>query len=185
MGRGLGQWEQWDGDPGEGHGQAVAGEQCRWMSRWGVFLHDLFISCGSISSAFRKLAGIRSKGSLLCVSRGNSGKSVPRFKHTLGLGVQPGILGKTGIRAQVPFGIICSGPACVSGCGQAAEGVARLPWVLVGAELLPGARKELPPRTFTIAWCLRLAAHPLIVFGLLPWAGSYFEGLSENSEKNK
>lgn len=115
-------------------------------------------------------------------TRGNQCRAL---SHTLGLGVQPGILGKTGIRAQVPFGIICSGPACVSGCGQAAEGVARLPWVLVGAELLPGARKELPPRTFTIAWCLRLAAHPLIVFGLLPWAGSYFEGLSENSEKNK
>lgn len=66
-------------------------------------------------------------------------------------------------------------------------GVTRPPWVLVGAELLPGARKELPPRTsssaFTIVWCFRLPAHPLIVYGLLPWASSYFEGLSENYEK--
>lgn len=101
------------------------------------------------------------------------------FSHTLGMGVQPDILGKTGIWAQVPFGIIRSGPACVSGCGQAAMGAGGC------RALLPGARKELPPQTFTIAWCLRLAAHPLIVLGLLPWAGSYFEGLSENSEKNK
>lgn len=77
----------------------------------------------------------------------------------------------------------------MSGCDQAAEGVTRLPWALMGAELLPGARKELPLRTsssaFTIGWCFRLAAHPLIVFGLLPWASSYFDGLSENYEKNK
>lgn len=52
-------------------------------------------------------------------TRGNQCRAL---SHTLGLGVQPGILGKTGIRAQVPFGIICSGPACVSGCGQAAMG---------------------------------------------------------------
>lgn len=56
--------------------------------------------------------GIRSKGGLLCVSKVSPiqqetlGNECCAFSHTLGLGVQPGILGKTGIWAQVPFGII-------------------------------------------------------------------------------
>lgn len=68
---------------------------------------------------------------------------------TPGLGVQLGR--KTGIWAQVPFGIVGAGLSgwvwlgCL-GCGQAAGGVARLGRVPVGAEPLPGAWKEQPLR---------------------------------------
>lgn len=41
--------------PGAGCGQVVAGEQ-GWGNLIGSFLHDLYVSCGIISSIFCKLA---------------------------------------------------------------------------------------------------------------------------------
>lgn len=69
--------------PGAGYGQVVAGEQCRGAIQWGVFLHDLYTSCGLISSTFCTLASEAKEGAFgfqsITSSAGNSVKLVLPF----------------------------------------------------------------------------------------------------------
>lgn len=88
-------------------------------------------------------AGIRGTGGLLRVSK------VSPILHKVGAALLAASLGwgfslvpleKQGSGHRFPLGSFVQVEA-------GGVGVTRLPWVLVGAELLPGARKELPPGT--------------------------------------
>ena len=142
-----------------------------WGIIWGVggslSLHDLQVFCSLLCSTFCKLASSKQRrdpwvSKVTQLSRKLGEICVALLATRQGSGSVWHPWGSRQVRPGSSWGHFFS-------CGWVGgsrrqerrwRAWPQLPWALVGAELLPGARKELPSQSsssaFTISWCLRL-----------------------------
>lgn len=124
----------------------------------GSFLQGLGVACGCISPTLCRLALEAQGGSFGFTKCHQVSREVGAalLAASLGWGFSLVSLEKQGSGHRLPLRSLVQVEA-----GRV--GVSRLPWVPVGAELLPRARKELPPGTSSSALTIAGAwAPPLI-----------------------